>query len=220
MKALVLYPELSPAKSWIRDQLDGLVRVLKSEVPGLHATERDLALLATAEVPHMRDLGTEMERHPAYQATRARSDRLIAEVAAADLVIIGAPIGQHAVTPALAEWFRRSTTSKAYGAPLYPMCLDPTLQNWFSHVIRADKTFRYTSKGPRGMLGGKQAIVLSAHAGRWLRGPIISHQIHCIHTLLRFMGINEITTLSSDRETDPALQLRLWEPENDTRRAA
>jgi FMN-dependent NADH-azoreductase len=134
---------------------------------------------------------------------RARSDRLVEELEAADLVVIGAPIGHHPVTPALAEWHRRARTSRGFGAPLYAMGLNPELQAWFSHVIRADRTFRYTAEGPRGLLRARRQSVLAAQTKPWNSEAINAHQVHCIDTQLRFMGIDEVATIASDREFNP-----------------
>jgi len=162
MHALALFPQISPDKTWIHDQLEAMLALVAEHVPDLQVTRRDLAGLRPAAArkailsgPHGTPRCT----------TQERSDRLIAELEAADLLVIGAPIRHHPINPALAEWHHRAANSKGYGAPLYAMGLDPQLQAWFSHVIRADRTFRYTAQGPRGLLSGKKALVLAAGPG-------------------------------------------------------
>jgi FMN-dependent NADH-azoreductase len=217
MNALALFPDASSDRVWIHDQLAGLLALVAEHVPELQVTPRDLSGLVPAEAARTRWTAASAGSHC---PTRERSDRLVSELEAADLLVIGAPIGHNTGTPALAEWFRRTKTSKAYGAPLYAMGLDPNLQAWFTHVIRADRTFRYTAEGPRGLLAGKKALVLAAQTGPWCRDEVIDHRVHCIHTQLRFMGIDDIATVASDRGSNPADHPRHWKPQSPQRLAA
>lgn len=192
MNVLAIIPAVTREKAWIHDQLGGVLGQVAEHVPEMSVTYRYLAGLA----PH--------------GATGEEPDQLVRELEAADLVVIGAPIGHHQVTPALAEWCRRARAGKGFGAPLYAMGLNPELQAWFSHVIRADRTFRYTAQGPQGLLAGKKAIVLAAQMGPWNNDAITDHQVRCIDTQLRFMGINEVATIASDRNTSPVSHPRRW----------
>lgn len=194
MNVLALLPAVKNDKLWIHEQLAGILGLVAEHVPDLEVTDRDLTDLA----PH--------------GATTDLSDTLVRELEAADLLVIGAPIGHHPVTPALAEWYRRAGASKGFGAPLYAMGLHPELQAWFSHVIRADRTFRHTAQGPCGLLSGKKAIVLAAQTGPWQNESTMAHQVHCIDTQLRFMGIDEIATIASDRDANPVRRPRRWRP--------
>lgn len=212
MQALVLLPAITPDKAWIYEQLAGLLGVVAEHVPDLEVTYRNLTGLTPAEPAKMRCRDEAGADAAIARAARAHSDRLVEELEAADLVVIGAPIGHHPVTPTLAAWQRRARSSKGFGAPLYAMGLNPELQAWFSHVIRADRTFRYTIDGPRGLLAGKKAIVLAAETKPWNSEAITAHQVHCIDTQLRFMGIDEIATIASDRDANPVQHPRRWQP--------
>ncbi len=194
MNVLALIPAVTRDKAWIHDQLGSVRGLVADHVPEIAVTYRYLAGLA----PH--------------GAANDMSDQLVQELEAADLVVIGAPIRHHPVTLALTEWCRRARSSKGFGAPLYAMGLNPGLQAWFSHVIRADRTFRYTAQGPRGLLQDKKAIVLAAQMGPWNNDAIMDHQVRCIDTQLRFMGIDEIAMIASDCDTNPVSDPRRWQP--------
>lgn len=212
MNALVLLPAVSSEKAWIHDQLAGIEALVAEHVPDLAIVHRDLAALVPAGVPRLREVAASGATDVPHCVSRSCSDRLVQELEDADLVVIGAPIGTHPARPALAEWYRRAHTSKGFGAPLYAMGLNPGLQAWFSHVIRADRTFRYTAKGPQGLLARKKAIVLAAQTGPRHAAAMEAHQVHCIDTQLRFMGIDEIATIASDRDADPVRRPRRWQP--------
>ncbi|HYI41150.1 MAG TPA: NAD(P)H-dependent oxidoreductase [Allosphingosinicella sp.] len=98
----------------------------------------------------------------------ALSDELIAELKAADLVVIG--------------------------APMYNFGIASTLKSWFDHVLRAGITFRYSEAGPEGLLKGRKAIVIESRAGLYSSGPsapMDSQEPH-LRTLLAFMGLDDV----------------------------
>ena len=99
----------------------------------------------------------------------ALSDALIAELQAADLIVIG--------------------------APMYNFGMPSTLKAWFDHVLRAGITFRYSEAGPEGLLKGKKAIVVESRAGLYSEGPsaVMDSQEPHLRTLLGFMGLNDMT---------------------------
>ena len=78
-------------------------------------------------------------RSDEQQATLALSDAIIAEVQAADTLVIGTPV--------------------------YNFGIPATLKNWIDHIARVGVTFRYTENGPVGLLEGKKAIVAYASGG-------------------------------------------------------
>ncbi len=110
---------------------------------------------------------------PAELEARALSDALIAELQAADLIVIG--------------------------SPMYNFGMSSTLRTWFDHVLRAGVTFRYTEAGPEGLLKGKKVIVIQSRAGLYSEGPAAamdSQEPH-LRTLLGFMGLDEDVTFVS-----------------------
>jgi len=130
-------------------------------------------------IPHLteetyRGIRTDAET-PAEQAARALSETLIAELKAADLIVIG--------------------------APMYNFGMPSTLKTWFDHVLRARVTFRYTESGPEGLVTGKKAIVIESRAGLYSEGPAapMDHQEPHIRTLLGFMGITDVTFVRAEK---------------------
>jgi FMN-dependent NADH-azoreductase len=108
-------------------------------------------------------------------AALALSDALIAELAEADVVVIG--------------------------APMYNFGMPSTLKAWFDHVLRARITFRYTESGPEGLMKGKKAIVVETRAGFYSEGPAAamdSQEPH-IRNLLGFMGIDDVTFVRAEK---------------------
>lgn len=139
----------------------GPVRIVRRDVgsnPIPHLTAETTAAIRGAEA------ATEAARE-----ALALSDTLIAELEAADIVVIG--------------------------APMYNFGMPSTLKAWFDHVLRAGITFRYSQAGPEGLLKGRKAIVIESRAGLYSSGPsaaMDSQEPH-LRTLLGFMGFDDAT---------------------------
>ena len=65
-------------------------------------------------------------------------------------------------------------------------------------VARARLTFRYTDKGPLGMLEGKQAYLLMASGGTPV-GSDIDFASRYMQHVLGFLGIKDVTIIAADR---------------------
>jgi FMN-dependent NADH-azoreductase len=145
---------------------DPEVQVVRRDVgaePIPHLTAETVAgIRATAE--------TEAEK-----AAQALSDTLIAELKAADLIVIG--------------------------SPMYNFGMSSTLKAWFDHVLRARITFRYTEAGPEGLLKGKKVVVIQSRAGAYSEGDaaVMDGQEPHLRTLLGFMGLNDVTWVRAEK---------------------
>ena len=134
---------------------------------GGELTMRDLA---RDPVPHL-DAGRfgafvakPEARTPQQQAAVDYSDRLIAELREADTIVIALPMYN-------------------FGAP-------STLRAYFDQIGRAGETFRYTDKGPVGLLTGKKAYVFVTRGGVY--GEKHAHTDY-VRDFLAFIGITDAT---------------------------
>ncbi|MCK2096331.1 FMN-dependent NADH-azoreductase [Thauera aromatica] len=145
-----------------------IVARLQAENPQAEVVERDLAR-APAPVIDETALGalfTPAEQRTPEQAARvAASDALIAEVQAADVIVLG--------------------------VPMYNFGISTQLKNWIDAIARVGVTFRYTENGPEGLLGGKKVFVAFARGGRY-RGTPADTQTPYLQTLFGFLGITDV----------------------------
>lgn len=111
------------------------------------------------------------EQSVAERDALARSEKLIEELLAADLLVLG--------------------------APMYNFAIPSTLKAWFDHVLRAGVTFRYTANGPQGLLTGKRAVVLTARGGVYLGSPL-DHQEPYLRQVLGFIGIDQVDFIHAE----------------------
>ncbi len=122
------------------------------------------------------------QRSSAQRAALAESDRLVAEVLDADVIIIGAPMYN-------------------FGPPA-------ALKAWIDMVARAGVTFRYTDSGPVGLIEGKKAYVVVATGGV-AAGSEADFLTPWLTQALNFLGITDIGFVAADRlnvDADAALE--------------
>ena len=147
---------------------DQITARLQAANPGATLTLRDLAV-----TPHplldeaaLGALFTPPEQRTPEQAARvALDDALIAEIQAADVVVLG--------------------------APMYNFGITAQLKNWIDAIARARVTFRYTADGVEGLLKGKQVIVVLTRGGIHRDTPNDS-QVPYLQSVLGFLGMSDV----------------------------
>ena len=147
---------------------NSIVARLQSANPEAGLTVRDLAA-----TPHpvldeaaLGALFTPADKRTAEQAARvALDDALIAEVQAADAIVLGVPMYN-------------------FGVPVQ-------LKNWIDAIARNGVTFRYTEQGPEGLLKGKAVYVALARGGKY-RGTEADSQVPYLKTVLGFLGMTDV----------------------------
>jgi FMN-dependent NADH-azoreductase len=146
---------------------DAIVAKLTAANTSAQVTRRDLA-----SDPHpvldeaaLGALFTPADQRTPEQAARvALDDALIAQVQAADVVVIGAPTYNFGVTV--------------------------QLKSWFDAVARAGVTFSYGPTGPVGLLTGKKVFVALSRGGLHKDGPTDTQLMH-LSMFLKFLGLGE-----------------------------
>jgi len=137
-------------------------------VPDAAIAHRDLA----SGVPQITEAYTSGtfkspdKRTAAERAALALSDEMLAEVLAADTLLI--------------------TTG------IYNFSIPASLKAWIDQVTRAGLAFRYTATGPVGLLTGKRALVALASGGTRLGAPNDFASPY-LRYALSFIGIEDVT---------------------------
>lgn len=76
-------------------------------------------------------------------------------------------------------------------APMYNFNIPTQLKNYFDLVARAGVTFRYTEKGPEGLVTGKRAVVVTSRGGIHKDTPTDLVTPY-LSTFLGFIGITDV----------------------------
>lgn len=160
-----------------------LVAALETRHGDVEVTRRDVAegLPFVNEAWVAANFTPEDERTGQHRQTLALSDTLVAELQAADVLVIGAPI--------------------------YNFSVPATLKAWIDMVARARLTFEYTENGPRGLLKNKKAYVITPSGGVPVGSPVDFATPYLRHAL-SFIGITDVEIIGAqgaDRGNDEAL---------------
>jgi FMN-dependent NADH-azoreductase len=81
------------------------------------------------------------------------------------------------------------------GAPMYNFAISSQLKSWLDRILVAGKTFRYTANGPEGLAGGKRVIVASSRGGFYGKdtaAAAMDFQEPYLRAAFAFIGINDI----------------------------
>jgi len=81
------------------------------------------------------------------------------------------------------------------GAPMYNFSIPSQLKAWIDRIAVAGKTFRYTEKGPEGLVKGKKVIIVSARGGIYSAGApaaALDFQENYLRGVFGFLGITDI----------------------------
>jgi FMN-dependent NADH-azoreductase len=153
---------------------NALINAYLAANPGATVVERDLD---KNPVPHVTSaslagIGRQAPEGADFAEARALQDTLIAEVFAADVLVIG--------------------------LPLYNFGMPSTLKAWFDYIARAGTTFQYTANGPEGLVIGKKAIIAQSRAGKYDDASGFPFAIAHTKALLGFIGVTDVQVVIAE----------------------
>ena len=149
-----------------------IVDELRRENPSASVVRRDLSVEA---IPHLDGAIAAGFRatsaddfDDATRAEHARSEALVNELLASDVIVVG--------------------------APMYNFSVPSQLKVWIDRVAQAGRTFNYTANGPVGLAGGKKVIVASTRGGVYSVGPAagLDFQEAYLKAVFGFFGITDV----------------------------
>jgi len=110
-------------------------------------------------------------------AEHARSEALVTEFLASDVIVLG--------------------------APMYNFSLPTQLKAWLDRIAQVGRTFRYTEQGPVGLSGGRRVIVASARGGLYSEGPAaaMDFQESYLRAFFRFLGIDAVQFVRAELQS-------------------
>lgn len=157
-----------------------LIGALESRHGSIDLTRRDLS----TGVPFVDGAWIEANFTPVesrtavHRDTLSYSDQLVAELQAADAVVIGAPV--------------------------YNFSIPAALKAWIDMIARVGLTFRYTENGPEGLLQGKKAYLVVATGGVQIGSPVDFATPYLRHALA-FIGITDVEVIAADKLNSSAV---------------
>jgi FMN-dependent NADH-azoreductase len=155
-----------------------VARKLAQKLAGAGGSGLIVRDLARQPLPHIDDTFAVARNTPPHLLTSAqnaalsKSDELLAELWAADTLVIGAGMIN-------------------FGIP-------SSLKAYVDHVVRPGVTFRYGEKGPEGLVKGKKAYIVVARGGVYSQGPMqaFNFQDTYLKVALGFIGITDVEVIA------------------------
>lgn len=111
------------------------------------------------------------ERDATQRALAERSEAVLADIERSDLLV--------------------------FTVPLYNLGIPSQLKAWFDRALRAGRTFKYTEKGPVGLLEGKSGLILAARGGVYAGTELDSQTPHLRH-MLGLMGVRDVEAIYAE----------------------
>jgi len=152
---------------------NAIIDKLQAAHPGSTVAVHDLTagvLFPHLEEVHLRSFFTPAESRTAELTAAVRhSEEAIAEILAADILVIDAPV--------------------------YNFNIPSTLKAWIDHIVRAGITFKYDEHGAHGLINGKQAYIALSSGGIFSEGPLqpLDFVAPYLKHILGFIGITDTT---------------------------
>ncbi len=84
------------------------------------------------------------------------------------------------------------------GSPIYNFSIPAVLKAWVDQIARARLTFKYTEKGPVGLMTGKKAFLVMASGGVPIESGL-DFATPYLKQALRFIGIEDVTVIDSNQ---------------------
>jgi FMN-dependent NADH-azoreductase len=154
-----------------------VLRELSQVYPEATVTIRDLARNPLAHIDEDFAIATRSvagARTDRQRELLERSDVLIDELFNADAIVIAAAMIN-------------------FGIP-------STLKAWVDHVVRPDRTFRYTQNGTQGLVRGRRAILVLTRGSIYSVGPLraAEHDESYLRSVLAFIGITDVQSIVAE----------------------
>lgn len=175
MNILTVQSSPNVETSFTRAASHELVQALKKKHHGATVTTRDVI---AHPVPHVlpATLGAIFSPPAAHTADQkailGSVDKLVDEVIAADVIVIG--------------------------APMYNFSVPSSLKAWIDAIVRTGRTFNYTDKGPVGLLAAsKHAVFVTASGGVYSEGPsqAFDHLDPYLRAIFSFLGLKQLHSI-------------------------
>lgn len=162
-----------------------IVEKIQEKYPGSTLEEVNLVDL---EIPHLNPAVLRTFFIPEDQLTEEEkdsirfSDKVVQQLLAADIIVIG--------------------------APLYNFTIHTGLKAWIDHITRAGITFGYGENGPVGKVTGKKVYVAMSSGGVYSEGPGIVNDFVApyLKAFLGFLGMTDLTVFRAEGLKVPGIK--------------
>lgn len=187
---LVINSSTRGQNSYSHQLTQAILDKLKLTHSEIHINVRDLAKkpLPHLSEEHLKAFFTPPEAYTQTDRNSlVESEEAIAEIMTADTLIIS--------------------------TPMYNLSIPSSLKAWIDHIVRAGRTFKFSSTGPEGLVKGKKVYLAISTGSVYTDGPLKSWDFTeaYLRTILAFMGMTDVTTVRVEGVAVTAIQANALE---------
>jgi FMN-dependent NADH-azoreductase len=177
MKILHLDSSITGPQSVSRALSAEIVSTQVARHPGARVTYHDLANepVNHLSLAHLAAFQGNAARGAGLEEDLARGGRYLDELIDTDVLVIG--------------------------APMYNFSISTQLKAWIDRVVVAGKTFRYTERGPEGLLAGKKVFLITSSGGFYSGDSparILEHNETYLRAVLGHIGLKDVTVIRAE----------------------
>jgi FMN-dependent NADH-azoreductase len=164
---------------------NAIISKIQATYPGSTVKEHNLV---KDQFPHLEESHLTSFFTPAANRTPenllaiAHSEEAIAEIIAADIIVIG--------------------------APLYNFSIHSTLKAWIDHVVRSGITFKIGENGPEGLIKDKKVYIAMSSGFIYSEGEMKAMDFASpyLRAMLGFIGMTDLTIIRAEGTSIPGIQ--------------
>lgn len=163
---------------------NAVIEKIQGKYPDSVVKERDLTknLVPLLEEAHINTFFSPAESHsPEQQSINAYSENLISKLKEADIIVID--------------------------SPMYNFSVPATLRAYFDFTSRAGYTFKYSEKGPEGLLNDKKLYIAFASGNIYSEGPykIFDSNVPYVKNVFGFYGVKDVSVFRAEGLSIPGI---------------
>ncbi|MCD9853753.1 NAD(P)H-dependent oxidoreductase [Epilithonimonas sp. JDS] len=163
---------------------NAVIEKIQGKYPDSVVKERDLTknLVPLLEEAHINTFFSPAESHsPEQRSINAYSENLISELQEADIIVID--------------------------SPMYNFSVPTTLRAYFDFTSRAGYTFKYSEKGPEGLLNDKKLYIAFASGNIYSEGPyqIFDSNVPYVKNVFGFYGVKDVSVFRAEGLSIPGI---------------
>jgi FMN-dependent NADH-azoreductase len=173
---------------------------LDSSITGKHSVSRTLSSDIVA---------AHVAQHPGAEVTyRDLANDPVLHLSAAHLAVFqGGQVESAALGQDLADGARYldelfAADVLVLGTPMYNLGIPSQLKAWIDRVVVAGKTFRYTERGPEGLLPPGKKVFIAASSGGVYSGDsparALEHSVSYLTGVLALIGLKHVTVIRAE----------------------
>ncbi|XMB85802.1 NAD(P)H-dependent oxidoreductase [Mycoplasmatota bacterium WC44] len=89
----------------------------------------------------------------------------------------------------------KSADKIVLSAPMWDLSNPSVVKKWIDTIVVSDETFKYTEKGPVGLVKDKKVLFIQTTGGDYSKMPGMNFGLNHFKAIMNFLGISDFTSI-------------------------